>query len=38
MTKTSLVTRAAPPQMLRSATGGRIDRGTPVSFTFDGRT
>ena len=38
MTKTGLFTRAAPPQLLRSASGGRMDRGTPVSFTFDGRT
>ena len=38
MTKSGLFTRAAPQQLLRSATGGRIDRDTPVSFTFDGRT
>ena len=38
MTKTGLFTRAAAPQLFRSADGGRIDRGTPVSFTFDGKT
>ena len=36
--KTSLFARKAPPQISRAATGGRIDRGTPVSFIFDGRT
>ena len=36
--KTSLFARKATPQISRAATGGRVDRGTPVSFIFDGRT
>ena len=38
MTAKRLFKRAAPPQVRRNHSGGRIDRGKPIDFTFDGRS
>ena len=37
MSASSMFRKSAPAQISRAASGGRVNRGKPVSFTFDGR-